>query len=185
MVITASPFVKTYTLEEFWKLPKPPGVSKLELIKGVLYMSPPPKDPHSDIVANLIALLGDFIRDHRYRGKVYVPDAAIWVEDTYLEPDLMYISDKLRSEFEPHHWTRAELVIEVASLSTEQYDRTAKADTYEALGVDELWLVYAETKTVEVRSFKASKRTIYQLGDSIRSEVLTELRLGVDHIFPR
>lgn len=28
MVITASPFVKTYTLEEFWELPKPPSVLK-------------------------------------------------------------------------------------------------------------------------------------------------------------
>ena len=185
MVITASPFVKTYTLEEFWELPKPTGVSKLELIKGVLYMSPPPRDPHSDIAANINACLRDFIRDHHYPGKLYVPDAAIWVTDTCLEPDLMYISDKLRSEFEPHHWTRAELVIEVASVSTEQYDRTAKADTYEALGVDEIWLVYAESKTVEVRSFKAGKRTIYHIGESIRSEVLTELRLGVELIFPR
>ena len=44
MVITTSPLVKTYTLEEFWKIPEPPDHSKLELIKGVLYMSPPPEE---------------------------------------------------------------------------------------------------------------------------------------------
>jgi hypothetical protein len=31
-VITTSPSVKTYTLEEFWELPDPPDGSKLELI---------------------------------------------------------------------------------------------------------------------------------------------------------
>jgi Uma2 family endonuclease len=40
--INTSPLVKTYTLEEFWQLPDPPDRSKLELIAGVLYMSPPP-----------------------------------------------------------------------------------------------------------------------------------------------
>ena len=42
MVITTSPLVKTYTLQEFWDLPEPKDRSKMELIKGVLYMSPPP-----------------------------------------------------------------------------------------------------------------------------------------------
>lgn len=36
MVISTSPLVKTYTLEEFWDLPEPADHSKLELIKGVL-----------------------------------------------------------------------------------------------------------------------------------------------------
>jgi len=42
MVITTSPLVKTYTLQEFWHLPEPADHSKLELIKGVLYMTPRP-----------------------------------------------------------------------------------------------------------------------------------------------
>jgi hypothetical protein len=42
MVITTSPLVKTYTLQEFWNLPESADRTKLELIKGVLYMSPQP-----------------------------------------------------------------------------------------------------------------------------------------------
>ena len=53
MVITTSPLVKTYTLQEFWNLPEPADHSKLELIKGVLYMTPPPDYPHNDASANL------------------------------------------------------------------------------------------------------------------------------------
>ena len=33
-----APLVKTYTLEEFWRLPDPPDRAKLELIAGVLYI---------------------------------------------------------------------------------------------------------------------------------------------------
>ena len=51
MVITTSPLVKTYTLQEFWDLPDPADHSKLELIKGVLYMTPPPDFPHNEAAA--------------------------------------------------------------------------------------------------------------------------------------
>jgi hypothetical protein len=37
--VISSPMLKTYTLEEFWKLPEPEDCTKLELIAGVLYMT--------------------------------------------------------------------------------------------------------------------------------------------------
>jgi Uma2 family endonuclease len=49
--VNTSPLVKTYTLEEFWQLPDPPDRSKLELIAGVLYISPPPEYAHDNIVS--------------------------------------------------------------------------------------------------------------------------------------
>jgi Uma2 family endonuclease len=83
-----------------------------------------------------------------------VPRAAIWVnEDTYLEPDLMYLSEELQAQMDPRHWTRADIVVEVISPSNALYDRRTKADTYRAMGVRELWLVDAVTREVELRSF--------------------------------
>jgi hypothetical protein len=38
--VNTSPLVKTYTLEEFWELPEPPDHLKVELIAGVLYLTP-------------------------------------------------------------------------------------------------------------------------------------------------
>ena len=61
MVITTSPLVKTYSLQEFWDLPEPADRSKLELIKGVLYMSPPPDDPHHEATSDLFQLLNKAI----------------------------------------------------------------------------------------------------------------------------
>ena len=52
-VLNTSPLVKTYSLEEFWELPDPPDRSKLELIAGVLYMTPPPEYTHDYVVKRL------------------------------------------------------------------------------------------------------------------------------------
>ena len=99
MVITTSPLVKTYTLQEFWDLPEPADRSKLELIKGVLYMTPPPDYRHNETAADFVIHLQRVVEQCGYHGKVYVPRAAIWVDDdTYLEPDLMYISDELKAD---------------------------------------------------------------------------------------
>src|SRR5213594_1915001 len=150
MVITTSPLVKTYTLQEFWDLPEPADHSKLELIKGVLYMTPPPDDPNNEVSADLNNVLLSEIKRCGYRGKVYIPRAAIWVDDdTYLEPDLMYISDELKGQMKPRHWTRADIVVEVMSRSTATYVRSTKADTYRAMGVREMWLLDTEIKKAE------------------------------------
>ncbi len=50
--VNTSPLVKTCTLQEFWDLPEPPDHSKLELIAGVLYMTPPPGYTHSMVIVN-------------------------------------------------------------------------------------------------------------------------------------
>src|SRR2546425_10613357 len=81
MVITTSPLVKTYSLQEFWDLPEPQDHSKLELIKGVLYMTPPPDFPHNEASSDLDELLRAEIKRCGYRGKVYVPRTAIWLDD--------------------------------------------------------------------------------------------------------
>src|SRR6266581_3534384 len=164
MVITTSPLVKTYTLQEFWDLPEAQDHSKLELIKGVLYMTPPPDFPHNEASSDVDKLLRTEIERRGYLGKVYVPRAAIWVDDdTYLEPDLMYISDELKAQMRPRHWTHADIVVEIISPSTATYARRTKSDTYRAMGVRELWLVDTETKEVEVRSFEAGKTAVYKV----------------------
>ena len=184
MEITTSPLVKTYTLQEFWDLPEPADHSKLELIKGVLYMTPPPGFPHDEVSANLTRSLLREIDRCGYPGKLFVPRAAIWIDDdTYLEPDLMYLSDELRKQMDPHHRTRADIVVEVISPSNAIYDRRTKADTYRAMGVRELWLLDPVAKQIEVRSFEAGKTRNFQAGEVLRSEVLPQIAIPVGALF--
>ena len=147
---TASPLVHRYTLEEFWQLEAPPGGGHYELIAGVLYVVPPPTFSRSMVVSNLVRALSRYADAHPDGCRLFVPRAAVWTTaDTYLEPDLFLVApDRLTG---PDPLTSADLVVEVLSPWTAMYDRTAKADTYAALGVRELWLVDVEKQTIEQR----------------------------------
>ncbi len=180
MVITTSPLVKTYTLREFWDLPEPADHSKLELIKGVLYMTPPPNEPHNEAASNLNALLQSEISRCGYRGKIYIPRTPIWVDDdTYLEPDLMYVSDESRAKMKSGHWTRADIVVEIVSPSNANYDRKTKSDTYRAMDVREMWVMDTEAREVEVRSFESGNTGVFKNGETIRSTVLPSIEIPV------
>lgn len=185
--IQTSPLIKTYTLEEFRQLPDPPDRSKLELIAGVLYMTPPPEYTHDNIVSRLTTILVPYLNAKGDKGRLYVPRAAIWTgERTYLEPDLFFVSAELLERLDPQHRTTADLVVEVISPGSAIYDRNTKADTYGALGVRELWLVDETGETVEVRrqtggGFDEGK--VFQRGEFIESAVWPDLRLNVEQLF--
>ena len=185
--VNTSPLVKTYTLEEFWALPEPPDHSKLELIAGVLYMTPPPGHPHDNAVSKLVRLLSEYLIVSMDAGTLYIPRAAIWTSpNTYLEPDLFYTSAETEALLDPDHRTTADLVIEVISPGSAIYDRNTKADTYAALNVRELWLVDEVGETIEVRNqieggFGAG--TIYTKGEQLHSSVLPDLELEIGKVF--
>ncbi len=185
--VNTSPLVKQYTLDEFWELPEPPDHSKIELIAGVLYMTPPPGYKHDNAVSRLNRLLSEFLNNSQNAGKLYVPRAAIWTSaNTYLEPDLFYVSAETDACLDPNHRTTADLVIEVISPGSAIYDRNTKADTYAALGVKELWLVDEAGETVEVRNqtvtgFGAGR--IFNKGERLESEVFSSLDIDVHQIF--
>jgi len=184
-----SPLVKTYTLEEFWELPDPPDHSKLELIAGVLYMTPPPGYKHDNAVSKLIRKITEHLINSGVDGALHVPRAAIWSsQNTYLEPDLFYVSAQTEAQLEPEHRTTADLVIEVISPASAVYDRNMKADTYAALGVKELWLVDENGRETEVRELEGQEYGVgkrFSRGDVIDSAVLPGLDLKVSEIFKR
>ena len=185
--VNTSPLVKTYTLEEFWQIPDPPDRSKLELIAGVLYMSPPPEYTHDNIVKRLNRLLILELARLGNRGSIYAPRAAIWTSDrTYLEPDLFYLSAETESSLDPEHRTTADLVIEVTSPGSAIYDRNTKADTYAALGVKELWLVDEIGETIEVRILRGDRYgegQVFAKGDQLTSVVIEGLMIAVTDVF--
>ncbi len=185
-VDTSQP-AKTYTLEEFWQLPDPPDRSKLELIAGVLYMTPPPGHKHDSVAGRLNRILARHLDETGDQGNLYIPRAAIWTsEETYLEPDLFYISAELESRLDPDHRNTADLVIEVISPGSAIYDRNTKAETYGALGVRELWLIDEAAQTVEVRRQIGTgfdEGRTFSRGERVKSEVFPTLRLRVEQLF--
>ena len=152
LAATASPLVRRYRLDEFFELEPPPGGGHYEIIAGLLYMVPPPTGPHHMAVSRLVTAFGVYAASHPDRCVLFVPSAAVWTPaDTYLLPDLFLVTTEHLAAMGAGTMTMADLVVEVLSPSSAVYDRTAKADTYAALGVRELWLVDLERKAIEQR----------------------------------
>ena len=188
--VSTSPLIKTYTLEEFWELPEPSDHSKLELIAGVLYMSPPPTQMHSASVSRLSRLLTEYQIKTGDKGSIYYPRAGIVRgPNSWLEPDLFYIAAETHAQRDPkypQYLSTADLVIEVISAGTAIYDRNTKADTYAALGVRELWLIDEAAGIIEVRILKGDQfdqSIVLERNDYLRSTVLSGLEIKVGSVF--
>ncbi|HET6978208.1 MAG TPA: Uma2 family endonuclease [Pyrinomonadaceae bacterium] len=188
--VSTSPLVKTYTLEEFWELPEPPDHSKLELIAGVLYMTPTPGYLHNNAVSRLIILLADYVLKSGNKGKLFVPRAGIIKgPNSWLEPDLFYVAqdtDAYADPEYPRYMSTADLVIEVISPGSAIYDRNTKADTYAALGVKELWLVDEASGIIEVRVLEGDRYAsslVFERDDVLKSTVLSGFEMKVGDVF--
>jgi Uma2 family endonuclease len=186
-----SPLLHRYTLQEFWALAEPEDRYHYDLIGGQLFMVPPPAPPHGSIDSRLTKSLVGFLLVNKLEGEVHHPHEPIYRSSespTYLEPDMMYVSEELARSMGTKR-TSADIVFEYASKSTAVYDRTTKAHTYLALGVRELWIVDSSTRTIEVRNAmthegkSAWKVQRYSLGDSAESTVLAGWRVLVGELF--
>ncbi len=179
--------VKTYTLDEFWQLPQPADRSKLELIDGILYMTPPPEPEHDFIIKRLNRFLTGHLIATNNNGNIYVPRAALWTgANTYIEPDLFYLSAESEKKLAGNRRETADLVIEVISPGTEKNDREIKPKVYAALGVNELWLIDERTKSVEVfinAGNMFSESLIFREDDYLISKALPEFKIRVSKFF--
>jgi Uma2 family endonuclease len=186
-IVSTSPLVRRYTLEEFFDLPAPRDGSYYELIAGVLYMVPPPGGPHHLATSALNMILARYCAAHPDRCTLFVPRAAIWTPgDTYLEPDLFLVRNQRLRETDAGRLDSADLVVELLSPGSATYDRTTKSDTYAALGVPELWLVDLETRSIEQRVLDGRAYTVHgRFGGAevMRSAVFDGLTVRPDDVF--
>lgn len=186
-----SPLLRQYTLQEFWALPEPEDRYHYDLIGGYLFMVPPPAPPHGRIDSRLTRSLAEHLYKYNLKGEVHHPHESIYISEesaTYLEPDMMYVTEQLAERMGSKR-TSADIVFEYASQSTAVYDRTTKADTYLALGVQELWIVDSSTRTIEVRHAATHEerpvweRRSYAHGEVAESRVLAGWTVSVEHLF--
>jgi Uma2 family endonuclease len=184
---TASPLVRRYTLEEFFALELPPGHGHYELIAGVLYVVPPPTSRHDRVQSRLNMAFAAYAASHPDACVLFVPRSAIWTSAaTYLEPDLFLVSQERLRDMGDEPRTSADLVVEISSPGSVVYDRTAKADTYAALGVRELWLVDLEQSAIERRVLAGARWGEPRRGSgatSVESAVFPGLTVVPDEVF--
>jgi Uma2 family endonuclease len=119
-----------------------PEDRKAELIEGALIIMPPPSFAHERLQVFLVKMIGLFV-DFFKLGQVLGSRTAVRISPhhTY-EPDILFVSRARQSIIAENEVTEApDLVIEILSGSTAEYDRGVKREQYDRAGVRELWLI--------------------------------------------
>ncbi|HYC50049.1 MAG TPA: Uma2 family endonuclease [Gemmatimonadaceae bacterium] len=136
-----------WTLDELHRLPD--DGNKYELVRGKLFVTPPPARQHETIAARLARILDTFVAEHSL-GLVYRPRAVLRTGDGEVEPDIMV---RLEDSGAGNAWEAAPLpilVVEISSPTTRRRDRLQKRQFYLDAGVAEYWIVDAEAQVVTV-----------------------------------
>jgi Uma2 family endonuclease len=137
MVETSPP---RWTHHDFMRLA--PEDQKAELIDGALIVMPPPSFAHERLQGFLFSVIRVFV-DFFHFGQVLGSRTAVRISPhhTY-EPDILFVSrERQRIIAENEVLEAPDLVIEILSGSTAEYDRGVKRENYEKAGVRELWLI--------------------------------------------
>ncbi len=139
---------KVWTLEEVHRLPD--DGNKYELIRGELFVTPPPSVDHEEVLARLSAMLTRYVESHGI-GRVYRPRAVICFEGSEAESDLMARRVPLGSH--GNAWEKLPpplLVVEVLSPTTRRRDLLNKREYYLDAGAAEYWIVDGERREIRV-----------------------------------
>ena len=161
---------KRWTLAELHRLPE--DGNKYELVRGELFVTPPPSEDHEVIASRLTELLIPYVRDQNL-GIVFRPRAVMRFAGSEVEPDLMVRVSHPDRRGNDSDWTRApipRLVVEILSPFTRRRDHNQKRDLYLEAGVEQYWIVDPEQRAITVcRSGEM---------DQVCSDVLTWQPLG-------
>lgn len=136
---------KQWTLEEVHSLPD--DGNRYELVRGELFVTPPPVDPHETIGARLTHLLVAYVEREKF-GYVYRPQAVMRFQGSEVQPDLMVRQPNPNPD---PTWDNAPtpiLVVEILSPSTRRRDQLQKRSFYMDAGVAEYWTIDEERRTI-------------------------------------
>jgi Uma2 family endonuclease len=161
---------KQWTLEEVHSLPD--DGNKYELVRGDLFVTPPPSEDHETILARLSRILDPYVAANGL-GMVYHPRSVMRFEGSEVEPDLMVRQPRTEKG---RDWDEAPtpiLVVEVLSGSTRRRDHVQKRELYLDAGVPEYWIL--DPESVSVRVVRARR------ADVVITDRLTWSPRGAEH----
>lgn len=160
---------------------------RYEFNDGELVEMTPPIGLHERIVAFLIVFLSIETKQKSYLYCVRSNGVEVWTNKRTRRPDVCVLSKQ--QEFDILQkaailFTPPLLVIEVVSPDYCQVDRQEKWREYEAIGVQEYWIVDIEVRQVSVLCMVQGhyQEAIFNLGQKIISPTFLDIQLTVDEI---
>ncbi|MGV3723169.1 MAG: Uma2 family endonuclease [Actinomycetota bacterium] len=173
------------TVEEFCSL-FDESDSDLQLVNGVVYMTPPPSDAHESLHGWLFKVIGLYVEEVGL-GEVRGSRSGVRVSPTSLpEPDLLFFASEHRDRLSPTgvHGV-PDLVVEIVDSTSARRDAVRKQAQYQDAGVAELWVIDLPRK--ELRQFALMdgryERQEQDASGQVIARTVPGLRLRVEWLF--
>ncbi|PKB73059.1 MAG: hypothetical protein BZY75_03835 [SAR202 cluster bacterium Io17-Chloro-G7] len=173
-----------FTLKDYMSLP---GDKWFQLLDGEMILAPSPNSRHQTIAAQLFMVLNHFVRLRNIGRLWFAPLDVILSDHDVAQPDILFVSNERSGIITDANIQGApDLVVEILSPGTVEYDRGYKRALYGRHGVMEYWIVDPEAETVGVLTLGdqgLSLAATYRRGEMVGSPLLQGISLGVDQVF--
>lgn len=173
-----------FTYQDYLQIP---GEKRYEIIDGDLHMTPAPLTRHQKILGNIFRKLWDFVTERKLGEVLFAPVDVVLSQEDIVQPDILFISrDRLGILTEKNVQGPPDLLIEILSPSTKNWDQETKRKLYERYGVREYWIVDPDAQTIEILQmtddgFKTYR--VFSRGTHVRSPLLEGFTFLVEEIF--
>lgn len=182
-IIRLFPKQGEWTEADYFRLPE--TNQKVELVKGMLIISPSPTPKHQKISLNLSFLFINYVRSHKLGELAYAPlDVRLW-EDNIRQPDIAFMSNEHLDRITEELWGIPDLVVEILSKGTAKADKEEKFQEYEKAGVLEYWIVDPFKENIIIYTLENGYYESlgkWGHGETAKSKLLNGLEVNVDEI---
>ncbi len=173
-----------FTVKDYMSTPEG---TRYQLLDGEMILAPSPTQTHQRLLANLYRLVFAFVAEAELGRVWFGPLDVVLSNHDVAQPDLMFISNERASVItEANIQGAPDLVVEILSPSTAEYDQGYKRALYARHGVKEYWLVDPDAETVEVLALGEEGLSPYQVfgtGQTLESPLLEGLSLELANLF--
>ena len=182
-MVVPKPWLK-FTVKEYMTTPED---KRYQILDGEMIPAPSPVTGHQTIVGRLLFSVYQFVNEHRL-GRVWsAPLDVILSNYDVTQPDILFVSNARAGIVTRANIQGApDLVVEVLSPATVQYDRGYKELLYGRHGVLEYWLVDPDAETVEVQvagDQGLQSHAILHRGDRLTSPLLEGFSIDLEETF--
>ena len=138
-----------YTYKDHQSIPE--SHQRHEIVDGELFVTPTPRVNHQLVAFAVTVALGARVRDNDL-GVAVGPITVRLEDELVLEPDVVFVRKDRLDIVDPegHIHGPPDLVVEILSPSTKSYDRDLKRKRYLESGVEQVWIIDIDERTVEV-----------------------------------
>ncbi len=164
-----------------------PNDKRYQLLDGEMIVAPSPTFRHQTIAMNLALVLQHFVSERSLGLVRFAPLDVVLSNHDVAQPDILFVSNARSAIItEANIQGAPDLVVEILSPGTAEYDRGYKQALYGRHGVREYWLVDPDAETVEILTLgEQGLETFatYSRRQTLESLLLEGLSIELDAVF--